>query len=262
MTDTTAHPPHPYHKIATHILFNSRFQSGGKGLYCTDIDSVSCRRECHHLPAWLFTILHRHRHLTRNRTKKSIAEMKQLFGCGAALKNLVQKAIVEKIITFHNSGRTSGAVRFSVCWLTRQGWKKGMFPTRTSGETSGRAETPSTESDTTSTSNSKCSSTALSWQKDKLLRPAHFVGTTLTSTGPTFCPNHSSLGQHPIVTGVFDESFREHIVCVCHTNRHSFDSQCKTNSFNESLRRSRQNKCAIKDAGIIGASCLVEEKDF
>ena len=156
MADTTPHSPPPPDDFARHILLYSRFLKGVSLSDYIDLDRVCVPSVFLHHPTWLRTILQFYYHLTRNDNKMSFAEMKRAFGCGAALIGRIGKAIVDKKpIPFPKPGkkniRNDPLLRRLVDESTLDDGH--VFSTRTSRESSGRAETPPTESDTTSPSN-------------------------------------------------------------------------------------------------------------
>ena len=106
MADTTSRSPPPSDDFARHMLLYSRFLNGESLSDCIDLDRVCVPSEFLHHPTWLRTILQFYYHLTRNDNKMSIAEMKRVFGCGAALIDRIRKAIVDKKpIPFPNPGK-------------------------------------------------------------------------------------------------------------------------------------------------------------
>ena len=96
MTDTTEHPPHHFDDFTRQMLLYSRFLKGESLSQFIDLDRSCIPSQFLHHSTWLRTILPLYYNLTRNGNKMSIAEMKRVFGCGAALINRVRKAIVEK----------------------------------------------------------------------------------------------------------------------------------------------------------------------
>ena len=93
MTDT---PPPPSDDFARHMLLSSRLLKGESLSDYIDLDRVCVPSEYLHHPTWLRTFLPLYYHLTRTDNKMSIAEMKRVFGCGAALIGRIRKAIVDK----------------------------------------------------------------------------------------------------------------------------------------------------------------------
>ena len=86
--------------------FSTPFLKGESQSQYIELDRVCVPSEFLHHPTWLRTILPLYYHLTRNDDKMSIAKMKRVFGCGAALIGRARKAIAEKKpIPFQKSGK-------------------------------------------------------------------------------------------------------------------------------------------------------------